>query len=290
MTPEAAAADLRRDKALKDAPCAKPYTKWERRMLLQEAMERLLEKIDMPLAFAAVTRDCALGDLDGEATLLPEDLRGADVLAEQLLKAVENRQDGPWQDIDETIWIDTMKCFSRFVREHYDSCGCYGFDRGFWTIRQRDAKLFRLGELEYELLCEGEGERSIGLHIPSDASLEPERLNASLSKARDFLSRHFPDWVNAPIRCSSWLLSPALKDLLPPGSRILGFQAAFDLTKTEPEADDVLQWVFGLSEAQKAGCRLEDLPENTTLRRNMKALMRAGGSVGIAEGFLVRAF
>ena len=183
-----------------------------------------------------------------------------------------------------------MKCFSRFVREHDASCGCYGFDRGFWTTRQRDAKLFRLGELEYELLCEGEGEKAIGLHIPSDASLEMNRLNASLSKARDFLNRHFPDWANAPIRCSSWLLSPALKDLLPPGSRILGFQAAFDLTGTKPEADDVVQWVFGLSEAQKAGCRLEDLPENTTLRRNMKALMGAGGSVGTAEGILARAF
>ena len=290
MTPEAAAADLRRDEALKDAPCARPYTKWERRMLLQEAMERLLDKIDMPLAFAAVVRDYALGNLDGEAALLPEDLRGADVLAEQLLKAVENRQDGPWKDIGEDIWIDTMKCFSRFVGEHYASCGFYGFDRGFWTTRQRDAKLFRLGELEYELLCEGEGKKAIGLHIPSDASLEPNRLNASLSEARDFLNRHFPDWANAPIRCSSWLLSPALKNLLPPGSRILGFQAAFDLTETKPEADDVLQWVFGLSEAQKAGCRLEDLPENTTLRRNMKALMGAGGSVGTAEGILARAF
>ena len=183
-----------------------------------------------------------------------------------------------------------MKCFSRFVREHDASWGFYGFDRGFWTTRQRDAKLFRLGELEYELLCEGEGEKAIGLHIPSDASLEPNRLNASLSKARDFLNRHFPDWANAPIRCSSWLLSPALKDLLPPGSRILGFQAAFDLTETNPEADDVLQWVFGLAEAQKADYRLEDLPEDTTLRRNMKAFMRAGGSVGTGEGFLVRAF
>lgn len=291
MTPEAAGADLREDEAIKDAPEARPYIRWERRMLVQEAMERLLDKIDMPEAFAAVVRDWALGDLDGEAAVLPGDLRGADVLAEQLLAAVKNRQDGPWRDVDEAVWIGTMKCFSRFVREHFASRSYYGFDRGFWTTRQRDAKLFRLGELEYELVVEADGARAIGLHIPSDASLEPERLNASLSKARDFLSRRFPDWADAPIKCSSWLLSPALKDLLPPGSRILAFQAAFDLTGTNPEADDVLQWVFGLSEAQKkAGCRLEDLPEDTTLRHNMKGFMRAGGRVGIAEGILARAF
>jgi len=290
MTPEAATADLRQDEALKDAPCARPHTAWLERMLLQEAMERLLECIDMPAPFAAVARDWALGNLDGEAAPLPEDLRGADVLAEQLLKAVENRRNGPWQGVEADVWIDTMKCYSRFVREHLASCGFYGFDRGFWTTRQRDAKLFRLGELEYELLCGPDGAKAIGLHIPSDASLDPKLLNASLSKARAFLGRSFPEWADAPIKCDSWLLSPALKRLLPPGSRILDFQAAFDLTGTNPKSNDVLQWVFGLSEAQKADCRLEDLPENTTLRRNMKAFMQSGGEVGNAEGVLARAF
>ena len=147
MTPEDAEADLRQDAALKDAPCARPGEQWLKRMLLQEAMERLLERIEMPTPFAAVVRDCALGNLDGDAAPLPEDLRGADVLAEHLLTAVENRQTGPWRDVEEDVWLDTMKAYTRFVREHFASCGCYGFDRGYWTTRQRDARLFRLGEL-----------------------------------------------------------------------------------------------------------------------------------------------
>ena len=52
MTPEAAEADLKRDAAIKDAPDARPHVQWERRMLRQEAMERLLEAIDMPLPLA----------------------------------------------------------------------------------------------------------------------------------------------------------------------------------------------------------------------------------------------
>ena len=35
---------------------------------------------------------------------------------------------------------------------------------------------------------------------------------------------------------------------------------------------------------------LEDLPEDTALQRSMKAFMRAGGRVGIAEGVLARPF
>lgn len=290
MTPEAAEADLARDEAVKDAPSARPCVQWERRMLLQEAMERLLQQIGMPEPFAAVVRDWALGALDGPEAPLPGDLRGADVLAEQLLKAVENRRNGPWRGIEEDVWIDTMRCYTRFVNEHHASLGFYGFDRGFWTTRQRDAKLFRLGALEYELLRGEDGATAVGLHIPSDASLGPEGLDASLARARDFLARRFPEWADAPIVCDSWLLSPALKGLLPPDSRILRFQAAFDLTATNPEPDEVLQWVFGLAEAQKAGARLEELPEDTALQRSMKAFMRAGGRVGIAEGVLARPF
>ena len=286
MLPGDAEADLARDEAVKDAPAARPYVQWERRMLVQEAMERLLEQIDMPASFAAVARDWALGGLDGEAAPLPDDLRGADVLAEHLLKAVENRQSGPWQGIGEDVWLDTMRAFTRFVREHFDTYGFYGFDRGFWTTRQRDAKLFRLGALEYELLRDADGATAIGLHIPSDVGLEFDKLNASVTTARDFMKRHFPDWAEAPIRCESWLLSPALRDLLPPGSRILRFQAAFELTGVDPDADDVLQWVFGLGLARMADIAPEALPEDTTLRRNMKRFMLGGGKVGSASGVL----
>lgn len=290
MAPAEARADLAKDEAIKNAPCAQPLAAWVERLLLQEAMERLLEAIDMPRPFAVVARDWALGDLDGEAAPLPEDLRGADVLAEQLLTAVGNRQSGPWQGIEEDVWIETMKAYARFVREHFAACGAYGFDRGFWTVRQRDAKLFRLGELEYERLRDADGAPAIALHIPSDADLSPDKLNASVARAKAFMRKWFPDWADAPMRCDSWLLSPTLKSLLPPESRILRFQAAFDLTEINPEADGALQWVFGLTERQKAAVQIESLPEDTTLRRNAKALLLSGGQVGDALGMLARPF
>ena len=288
MTPEAARADREDDRKHHYVPCAMPSIEWERRLGRQEALERLLDEIEMPRPFARLAADWALGCVDGFDACVPADLRGADVLAQRLLTALENRESGAWKGIDDRIWIDTMKAFTRFVKEYFASYGSYGFDRGQWTTRQAGAKLFRLGELEYELTESEDGSAEVALHIPSDVSLEPAGLNASVERARAFLSERFPQWENAPISCCSWLLSPALDRLLPPGSRILRFGQAFDLTGVDPEPDDALQWVFGLAEGQKAGADLRALPEDTVLQRNMKALLLAGGKVGEGRGLLKR--
>lgn len=109
--------------------------------------------------------------------------------------------------ISEEIYIATMAAFSRFVREHRDSFGRYGFDRDFWTTRQTGCLLFRIGTLEYELLTEN-GSRFISLHIPSDADLSLRALRSSWAQAKQLLDTTFPDFRNVPWICHSWLLSP----------------------------------------------------------------------------------
>ena len=91
--------------------------------------------------------------------------------------------------------------------------------------------------------------------------------------------------------CESWLLSPVLKDLLPPASRILRFQRAFDLTPgTEDEREAVLQWVFRLTAPQQKNVSLDALPENTSLQKSMKRFLLSGGVFTAASGPLVRPF
>ena len=183
-----------------------------------------------------------------------------------------------------------MKCFPRFISEHRRSYGRDGFDRYGWTVRQIGAKLFRIGELEYELVAGETGRQEIGLHIPSDADMAPVKLNESLRKADAFLREYFPGWADASRTCESWLLSPVLKDLLPPSSRILGFQNAFDLTGMEPEDDSALEWVFHIAEGQRPFTDYTSLPEDTSLQRNMKALLLRGRKPGAASGVLARPF
>lgn len=186
-------------------------------------------------------------------------------LAGQLQCALKTREN---YRFSQEIFVDTMKCFTRFVMEHMESYGRYGFDRGFWTVRQLSGILFRIGELEYELL---EGE--IHLHIPSDAVLEPARLRASWEAARAMLGE-------GNMVCRSWLLSPDLVGLLDDDSKILAFQRNFTIHSPAPD-DSFRQWVFKDPNLPDAA-----LPEATTLQRRLKVFLLAGNTFRDARGRL----
>ena len=169
------------------------------------------------------------------------------------------------------------------------SYGYYGFDRDFWTTRQVHARLFRLGELEYELL-EEDGCRRISLHIPSDVRLESSLLNESVSLSHFFLDRYFPEWAQCDYFCESWLLSGDLKQLLPQQSRILMFQQAFDIREQSEASKDYLEWVFHVAVGQTEKISLQELKEETSLQRRLKDYVCKGGAFHNGEGILVRAF
>ena len=246
----------------------------------QISLISILKDINMPEEVSKEVLSCS----ESGSFSMP----GIKELTEHLQTALKNRADGPWKGIPADIFIATMGAFSRFVREHYVSYGYYGFDRYFWTTRQADAKLFRIGELEYELV--DERPESADIHIPSDASLLPEKLNDSIDKAKTFFSEYFPEKKVSKFLLDSWLLSPALKKLLPESSHILRFAAAFDITDSSPEPNGFLEWVYKIPGSQLDNVNLLSLPEDTSLQRNMKEYLLQGGKIGDACGFLARKF
>ena len=265
MDPETAEADRKAETQTIFSGKAEAYEQMERKIVSLDAAERLAESLGIDRSFVQRGGDIVWTEIHGQE--VPEDDDGAAILIRQLMIASDCRKYGAWKDIPEEIWMETMKCFPRFISEHRRSYGWDGFDRYGWTTRQIGAKLFRIGELEYELAEDEEGRKEIGLHIPSDAKLEAERMNASLKEADAFIRERFPGWAGVPKTCESWLLSPALKDLLPEGSRILKFQEAFELKETYPEDDAALEWVFYVAEGQREGLDISRLPEDTSLQR-----------------------
>ena len=147
----------------------------------------------------------------GLKTALGEDADGWKMLWCQLVCASRQRK----RYETGAIYVETMKAFSRFVNECRRRTGKYRFDRGWWTWRQVSGRVVRLGALEYEKRTR-EGQKVIDIHIPSDASLVPERVDASLKEAR----RYFDDSAKIPWTCDSWLLSPALRPLFAQKTRI----------------------------------------------------------------------
>ena len=261
-----------------------------------EATDRVLKKsslfsdsevkISMEKLFDKKTWGAGLAELKQH---IGNDTDGFGILACELCCALKSFELYEKYGISEQIYVDTMKCFSRFVGEHMESYGRYGFDREWWVPRQISGLLFRIGELEYELAEEDGGddgesntrEKCVYLHIPSDAKLTKDKIKKSLETAKNFIAEKFPEYGAAKVMCESWLLSPTLKEVLPPSSRILGFQEYFVIKPLGIDEKEFMTWVF-----KRSDIPVKDLPENTSLQRNLKNYLLSGGKVAAAVGTL----
>lgn len=84
------------------------------------------------------------------------------------------------------------------------------------------------------------------------------------------------------ISCDSWLLSPALGELLDNDSNILNFQKLFKLESVDYDNVWYMGWMFpGYDSAD------ENLPECTRLQKRMKEYILSRKKVGSAKGELI---
>ena len=204
------------------------------------------------------------------------------ILAVYMLSCLYSYEKYQELGISDDIFNDTMKCFTRFVSECTKKTGeCY-FDRGFWTYRQTALQIFRIGELEYELV-EDNGTKLISIHIPSDAILTKELIEESVYKCRKFMEKHYPDYTGCEYVCGTWLLSPNLRNYLNEGSRILQFQSFFKIKNFNQESKDFIDWLF----MKDKDYDITMLPENTSLQRNVKKALLEGNKIGSAYGTLI---
>lgn len=206
-----------------------------------------------------------------------EDADGFKTLWEELNIAIDAYDEYQKKGIPKSVFVDTMKFCTRFLAEYHKTYGSYRFVWGWWFPRQLSLREFRIGALEYEFCENG----YISIHIPSDADLTEKSVLQSLSGFRDFCKQYYPERISWEMQCSSWLLSPALSNVLPANSNILAFQRLFDVTETDYESMKVLDWVFpGYETVSKA------LPEKTSLQKNMKEYLLKGNKIGWAKGTL----
>ena len=240
----------------------------ERRHLFEEHRELILAITD------SATSEASNKTLE---TLLGDDDMG--ILACQLYAATHTRELYRAKGIDDRIFLDTLGCFRRFLGETAIRTGRVYFDRWWWTFRQLSMRIFRIGQLEFEMMREP---FAIAMHIPSDSKITSENVDASIAAAREFFAKYYPEYAQAPFGCESWLLSPTLRGLLGPDSRIGAFSDRFMLIHVDPDPKDVWEWLFRASEDTP----VEELPETTSLQKNVKYYLLEGGSIGVARGIL----
>ncbi|ADL51191.1 acyltransferase domain-containing protein [Clostridium cellulovorans] len=178
------------------------------------------------------------------------------------------------------IFVDTVKFIPRFFERHMQTYGFYAFIWAWWFPRQLSLHEFRIGELEYEMKYEGNVPQ-IHIHIPSDAIIKKDNLCASYCGLKKFLNNYFPEYINAELYCDSWLLAPALKELLPSDSNILYFQNSFEVISVDEQSNAFLDWIYLRNDIP-----YDKLPESTYLQRKVKIYLLEGGKIGWAFGKL----
>ena len=249
------------------------------------------------LPIQALTQPASAGKAWTEATaLLPawEADSGMAQLTAVLAAACGTRRAYREAGISDGIFLSTMGCLPRFLRETKELMDRWAFDRGFWTWRQTGCLLFRLGALEFEYapaevpLPGGLPPETMTLHvhIPSDAALTREALDDSYTQARRFFREEGAAFCESDlpkaVLCDSWLLAPALDELLPENSGIRRFAGDYERFQIQEEDQSFYRWLFRRPEPVPT----EELPEATGLQRAAKAHLAAGGKIGMAWGIL----
>lgn len=178
------------------------------------------------------------------------------------------------RNLSDKIYFDTFSDFTIWFR-WCKKKGRIGLTEGQWLSLPLKLKIVRLGRLQFE----PEREKSIiHVHIPEGAPLTAEFCEDSFNQAGNFFGRGY-----RLFDCESWLLSPALTELLAESSNILQFQKRFEILRTEYPFRQAEERVFGEILSDKT-----QYPEKTSLQKELKAYVLSGRDVGVGYGIINR--
>ena len=131
------------------------------------------------------------------------------------------------------------------------------------------------------------GDPVLALHIPEGGGLTPERVDDAMKRALPFFDRHFPGNGLKGVYCHSWILSPQLRECLPPESNILAFQRKVHLLPATPNAgcDRGLWFLF------RSYPPYDDpaaLPRDTSMQRAVAEWLERGNSFCAGSMYALR--
>lgn len=133
------------------------------------------------------------------------------------------------------------------------------------------------------------GDICINLHIDRNGRLEPKSVDNSFKQAKKMLKKYFPQMEGQKFiyRCHSWLLSIQMGQFLSPDRHIMYFQNLFLLLPPHEDdaGDDFYRFLFNMQKSSP-NFSIENLPEDTSLRKNVKKYLLAGNSVQEGRGLI----
>ncbi|MCI6378626.1 MAG: acyltransferase domain-containing protein [Clostridiales bacterium] len=126
------------------------------------------------------------------------------------------------------------------------------------------------------------GDPVLDVHIPEGPPMTPDAITASLQAAIPFYRDHLGLREERAFTCSSWLMSPALPQLLP-GSNLAAFQKRFRVVPYTLRDNQVFERVYG-----KGFTAWQEMPMETRLQRGVRDWYMAGGVIRQMQGVILR--
>lgn len=196
-----------------------------------------------------------------------------------------------YQDLgipEEYFW-DSMKDLSIWCEDYLTKYGVPGFREWGWVGCGLRLEVIRIGRLQFQpnrlprsIAWNGKllpaGMPTLEIHIPAGEPLTPEAVLASINQAPDFYRKYFSKEFSL-FHCHSWLLSPALKELLPDRSRIIQFQNLFCVYGADTEERQAEERVFGFLSDDPS-----QYPDQTSLQKAIKQHLLNGKEVPMGAG------
>lgn len=234
-------------------------------------LETLCREINLPAEETA----CALGEAEkypAATDAFAEKMRRGHLraltrrspafkLAVTLKAALLAREEYRRRGIPEDIFTDTFSDITVWSGNDRARYGVVGLDNIGWLSRHVRLRLFKIGRLQYELsrfvappfgnvanflralpLMFG---RILNLHIQQGEPLASEACDVSFARATAFFARFFPNYRYTSFTICSWVLNPALADVIGVQSNIVKFAKRFTLLGAFPDTDMNARRLFG---------------------------------------------
>lgn len=129
-----------------------------------------------------------------------------------------------------------------------------------------------------------EGDDVISLHIPRNVDFSDEAIDKSIEEGVKIAKARFPEYNPKFVMCSSWLLDPGLEALLGESSRIVKFGKRFLRFSPQGASNGFGGFSFAFLGYDQND--LDSLPEDTSLRRKLKAHYKNGGYTYFYPGII----
>lgn len=126
------------------------------------------------------------------------------------------------------------------------------------------------------------GQFVLSAHLPKGMDISKANVDEAFSTVKEIANQWYPDYEITALYCGSWLLDPALADILGADSKIAAYGARFARYPLLSAGQEVFSFVFPPNVTE-----LDALPENTRLERGLKKLYLNGGYIHAFAGIIL---